>query len=483
MNTPTPVNQMCDECGKAVARMWRVHKGHKYCSTCYAREFKRRLCPKCGNFAKLLISDPNAICLKCQVDKPCARCGSTNYEVGKITAYGPVCGHCATYFSEPDLCEVCGKPSKRLTRVSRLGHDHRVCPSCARADHGVCEACRRSRLLELTEDGRMLCKACHEQGEVPCPACAQPMPAGRGKQCESCYWRGLLEKRVAMDCTALSAPAMAEHFRAFGEWLGKEVGHHKAAIRLHRYLSFFLEIEKEWKAVPEYAVLLKHFGTLRLRRVLLPMKWMQAANLVVPDSLAKQEDSDQRRIAATLDKVGKSTKERTILDDYLKTLMVDLKDEKTTLRSIRLAMTPAAALLLIGREMGLVPPNQKVLDYYLENTPGQRAAVSGFVCHVRDRLGMAIILPKVSAEAEKNRRRRLETELIKLLQEDGQSKKYRRRLLATAISYFHGLPKRAITGDACESVALSADGAGVVLTLNGEAYWLPQEILGLNKSD
>ncbi|BCO27329.1 hypothetical protein MIZ03_2217 [Rhodoferax lithotrophicus] len=45
--------QMCDECGKDVAKIWRVHKGHKFCSTCYARVFKRRMCPKCGNFAKL----------------------------------------------------------------------------------------------------------------------------------------------------------------------------------------------------------------------------------------------------------------------------------------------------------------------------------------------------------------------------------------------------------------------------------------------
>jgi hypothetical protein len=280
-----------------------------------------------------------------------------------------------------------------------------------------------------------------------------------------------------MDCAAFSASVMVEHFRAFGEWLGKEVGYHKAAISLKRYLSFFLEIEKQWKAIPEYAVLLKHFGTLRLRRVLLPMKWMQEASLVVQDSLAKQEDSDQRRIVATLDKVGKSTKERIILDAYLKILMVDLKEENTTLRSIRLAMTPATTLLLKGREMSRMPPDQKVLDSYLEQTPGQRAAVSGFVCYLRDRHSVEIYLPKASAGAEKNRRKKLEAELIKLMQENGQSKEHCRKLFVTAISYFHGLPKRAIAGDASENVAPSADGVGVVLTLNGKAYWLPDEFI------
>lgn len=479
MNLPAPDLQICDECGKNVARIWRVHKDHKYCGTCYARVFKRRLCQKCGNFARLPKNDPDAICLKCQVAKPCVRCGKTGYEVGKITSYGPVCGSCASHFREPEPCEVCGKPSRRLSRVSMLGYDQRVCPSCARADHGVCEACRHHRLLEQGKDGRMLCKACCEKGEVACPECGQSMPAGRGKQCEACYWRGLLEKRVAMDCTAFSAPVMAGHFRVFGEWLGKDVGWHKAAITLHRYLSFFLDIERQWKNIPEYAVLLKHFGTLRLRRVLLPMKCMQETGLVVPDAVAKEEDSDQRRIVATLGKVGMGTKERAILDGYLNGLMVDLKEERTTLRSIRLALTPAAALLISGREMRRIPPDQKVLDAYMEKTPGQRAAVSGFVCYLRDMHGVEISLPKASAGSEKNRRRKLEVEFIQLMHEGGQSKEYRRKLFATAIAYFHGLPKQSITGDVSENVAPSADGVGVVLTMNGKAYWLPENFIQL----
>ncbi len=304
------------------------------------------------------------------------------------------------------------------------------------------------------------------------------MPAGRGKQCEACYWHGLLEKRMLMDCATFLAPVMAEHFRVFGEWLGKEVEYHKAAITLHRYLAFFLDIEKQWKIIPGYKVLLKHFGTLRLRSVLLPMRWMQEVGLVVPDNVAKEEDSDQRRIVATLDKLGKGRPERAILDGYCDVLKADLKDEKTTLRSIRLAMTPAATLLLKGREIGVIPPDQKVLDTYLQKTPGQRAAVSGFVCYLRDKYSVEIYLPKASAGAEKNRRRELEAELIKLLQEGDQSKEYRRRLFATAISFFHGLPKRAIVGDTSESVVPSPDGVGVLLTLNGKEYWLPQEFQG-----
>lgn len=272
--------------------------------------------------------------------------------------------------------------------------------------------------------------------------------------------------------TTFSAPAMVEHFRAFGEWLGNEVGHNKAAITLHRYLPFFLDIEKQWKAIPEYAVLLKHFGTLRLRRVLLPMKWMQEAKLVVPDSLAKQEDSDQRRIAATLNKVGKSTRERSILDGYHRALMLDMKKEETTLRSIRLAMTPAAALLLKGREMRRMPPNQKVLDSYLEQTPGQRAAVSGFVCYLRDKYGADIALPKANSEkALLNRKKKLEAEMLALMREGGEGEKFRQRWLSVALAYFHGLPRNTVRQLVDESIEQHEN--GFIVTVSGGNYWIP----------
>lgn len=465
--------RMCDKCGKPSAKIWRAYKGNKYCGTCYARMFKRRMCPQCGNFALLHKDEPDAVCSKCQIAKPCVRCGKTDYQIGKITLYGPVCGACASHFRNPEPCEVCGKPSKRLTRVSRLGHGRRVCPGCARADHGVCGACRRYRLLESAQDGRKLCRACREAGEVSCATCGHSMPAGRGKQCEACYWRGLLEKRVAMNCAVFSVPVMAEHFRAFGEWLGKDVGGQKAAITLCRYLPFFLDIEKQWKFIPEYPVMLKHFGAQRLRRVLLPMRWMQESGLVLPDTAAKEEDSDRRRIAATLHKFGNGTPERNILDGYHKAMITGMKDKETTLRSVRLAMTPAAALLLKGREVKQMPPNQELLNEYLKKTPGQRAAVSGFVRYLRDEYGIEICLPKAGVEAEKRKKKKLEEEMLALMRTGDEGDRFGRQWLSVALAYFHGLPKKTVTAEVYGNMKPTLDGTGVVLTLNGKEYWLP----------
>lgn len=252
---------------------------------------------------------------------------------------------------------------------------------------------------------------------------------------------------------------------------------HVAAAKLEtisasEYLPFFMDIEKQWGIIPEYAVLLKHFGTPRLRRALLPMRWMREIGLVVPDAAAKEDDSDQRRIDASLDKVGMGTKERAILDGYRDGLMADLKDENTTLRSIRLALTPAAALLVSGREMKRVPPDQKVLDAYLEKTPGQRAAVSGFVCYLRDRHGVEISLPKAnSGKSLLNRKRKLEAEMLALMQVSGEGEKFRQQWLSVALAYFHGLPRN--VGRSATTLDSPDIQEGFTVQWRGASYWIP----------
>lgn len=320
----------------------------------------------------------------------------------------------------------------------------------------------------------MLCKACREKGDIACPVCGQAMPAGRGNQCEPCYWRGLLDKRVAVDCATFAVPQMADYFRGFGKWLAEEVGENKAAITVNRYLPFFLDIEQRWKTIPDYTALLGHFGAQRLRRVLLPVRWMQASDLVVTDAVAREEDSNRRRISATLDKVGHGSQAWAILNGYHKVLMSELEDEKTTLRSIRLALTPAAALLLKGKEMERTPPDQLVLDAYLENTPGQRAAVSGFVRYLRNVHGSDIALPKVNEiKVKSNRKKALEAEMLLLMREPGEGEAFIRRWVSVALAYFHGLPKkvglRVIGGD-----IIASPDDGLIVRLDGRQYWIPR---------
>jgi hypothetical protein len=320
----------------------------------------------------------------------------------------------------------------------------------------------------------MLCKTCLEQGEIACPTCGEPTPAGYGKQCQRCYWRSLLEKRLNMDSATFSVPKMAGLFNSFCHWLEQEVGEHKAALTIHRYLPFFTEIEREWRAVPEFGILLQHFGAKRLRSVLLPMRWMEATRLVVPNTMAKEDDSNRRRIAASLARFSEGSKERSTLDGYHGVLTQDLGKGKTTLRSIRLALTPAVALLLKTKEMGLVTPDQNALDAYLENRPGQRAAVSGFVRYLRDQLSIAIALPKPDNKRMQSKRKKaLEAKLVTLMQENRNDTAFRKQWLSVALAYFHGLPVKTGLGILEKDIVKHDDGSHTVI-LNGLQYWIPK---------
>ena len=306
-------------------------------------------------------------------------------------------------------------------------------------------------------------------GEKACSQCQQLMPAGYGKICESCYWQGLLQKRTVISCEALKI--YSSRFGLFASWLGDEVGAHKAAISVNRYLAFFIEIEKSFNSFPNYEELLNHFGAAKLRKVELPMRWMEFLGLIDVNAELREDNTEQRRISALLAKFDAETSERRLLNGYYQILLVDLKHSKTTLRSIRLSLSPASSLLAMSSGMKLMPPNQKALDAYLHKSAGQRAAVSGFVNYLRDVHEVDIKIPKLdSGKAKRNRMKKLEAEMLAIMKVGG-SLGLNREWLSVALAYFHGLPKKVGKTVTDENILDSGDG-GVTILFNGLRYWV-----------
>ena len=462
----------CDECGRKMKKAQRVYKKIRYCTTCYARIFKRKLCPKCRNYARLPKHDASAVCRKCEMDRPCIRCGKKEYNTGKITPYGPVCNSCAPHFNEPIPCPSCGKPTKRLTRVKRLNIDVPVCLKCASQDYGTCQACRRHRPLHSSPDGKHLCKKCLTNGEIPCPACGKLMPAGKGNMCDECYWQNTIRKRLKMDLAAFAVPGIANAFHEFGEWLLKEVGSHKAALTIHRYLPFFMEIEKQWKSIPAYPDLLARFSAEGLRRVRLPMRWLREACDIQADTIAREEDSDRRRIEAIMASIITGTPAGKALRCYRNILTDRVNAQKTKLRSVRLALTPAASLLIATDETGTTLPTQKSLDQYLRKSPGQKSAITGFINYLNRTYSLNLVLKIEEKRAAKMRRKRLETELITLLGEINDSDEFQRRWISTALAYFHRLPKDTGTKLRDEHISINENG-GFFVVWKDQQYWIP----------
>lgn len=464
------VGRVCDECGKSVVTFSRVYLERRYCSTCYARIFKLRKCPSCQKIARLPKDDLGAVCQRCFLKRPCCRCGKSNYDVGKVTRYGPVCNSCSVHFREAEKCELCGRFSTRLSRVSRLGHDHRVCPKCACADYGTCRACHHHRLLEQGADGQKLCKTCRTKGVIRCPECGVVMPAGRGNRCEECYWKKLLVNRTAFDCAAFSSAEMAEHFRNFSKWLGERVGVHKAALVLHRYLQFFLRIEHTWGGVPSYQQLLNLLGVYGLRKSLLPTRWMSESKLIIIDERAKMEDSENRRIQSILGSLKEGTRARCVLERYYETLMEKLVTGDIKLRSVRLALSPAAQLMSISHRLRRALPCQKDLDMLLRNSPGQRSAVYGFVRYLRFECGIDLEITNVE-ENRARRRKELRMEMLALMREPADSDGFRQRWIPVALAYFHGLSMKVInTMKWSDSKLVDKDGLAVMW--RGQEYWI-----------
>lgn len=298
------------------------------------------------------------------------------------------------------------------------------------------------------------------------------MPAGYGTRCSRCYWRDLLEKRIQLDCAAFSSRMIAKHFTAFGEWLLAQVGEQKSAITIHRYLPFFSEIEQQWEDIPEYNILLAHFGTARLRQALLPMRWMETVGLVIPDESAKAENSEYHRITTTQGRFPPLSNKRILLDGYLQVLYIRLKEGKITLSSVRLALTPAAGLLDSISEDAQTLPNQKNLENYLTKKPGQRAAISGFVQYLHKVHHAKLRLPeKNPAQAKQLRRKKLGTELLLLMKNGDNNETCKRKWISVALAYFHGLNKN--IGRKIPIFELTQIDDGLVISWSNMDYWLP----------
>ena len=465
----------CDECGRDINKIFRTYHNHKYCGTCYAREFKQRYCPGCGKLARLLRSNPDMLCRQCERNRPCVRCGKDHYRLGKMTIYGPVCNVCRPYFQVPKPCTQCGKLSTRLSRVHRLGLETPVCPRCATQDHGTCNACHRYRLLIQTAEGKNLCKACHTLGKRQCPECGQSMPAGLKKQCHPCYWKGLWEKRRQINRAAFSVLEMAEHFDEFCDWLSHRLGYRKAAITMNRYTPFFMEIEQEWKIIPSYPDLIQHFGTAQLRKVLLPIQWITEKGHAVVDEKLKQEWSENHRISQLLIRFTKESVEHKVLNHYYQHLEKKLVAGKTTVRSMRLALSPAVTLLQKSTELNQPVPDQMVLDHYLKATPGQRAALSGFIRHLNRHQGTELELPSANSQLIKQaQKRKLESELKSILNNPERDKKARQRWLAATLAYFHKLPQAVAKAIPDINIEFIRD-EEIKVTWDEQEYWLPND--------
>jgi hypothetical protein len=465
---PPPCREGHDCVGR---RIHRVYRGRRYCHTCYVRLFKRSLCPGCGNFGRIHIDEKDARCLSCETKAPCVRCTDIGKPVGLMTKNGPACTGCAPYYRTPEPCECCGELSNRLNRILKMDRSLRCCPRCAREDAATCPSCRRHRFLVLGVDGQMRCKLCTEKGEIPCLICARPMPAGRGQQCDDCYWEEAFARRSRIHVQGYENACVRERFSEFCGWLNTQMGAHKAAIKLEHYLPFFSFLDTSPAELPSYVTLLDHFNADGLRRMQTPMLWLKERFGIQPDDRLREEHSDKRRIQELLDSVPAGVAATALLG-YRAYLMERQHKGITTIRSVRGSMRAAQSLLVTASESFDALPTQHAVIAYLTHTPGQKAVVQGFVGYLNRTYGLSLNMEVSEHAQSKARKKALEAELQALYASNDDSDTFMRDWIKTALMLFHGLSR--VSKKALTFSPFSVLGeAGYNVSLKDKTYWIP----------
>lgn len=464
--------QQCDECQRFGKKIHRVYKKRRFCSNCYKKEFKRSLCPGCGNYARLPRLDENAKCESCESNVPCVRCKQFGKPVGLITPYGPACASCAHHFRVPEPCEKCGELSTRLTRVLSVDPDLRCCPRCAREGAATCPDCRHHRFLIPGADGRLRCKLCVEKGEVQCVTCNQLMPAGRGSECEECAWQKSFNRRVRIHAEEFENAITRERFNEFCQWLREQMGAHKASLKLKSYLSFFSFLDVHWVGLPSYVVLLEHFAAEGLRRMQTPMLWLKTRYGVEADEVLREEHSDKRRIEETLGSVPAGVGADT-LAGYRAYLLIKQGDGSTTIRSVRLSLRAAKSVLEAASPAFDMLPTQKTVTAYLAHTPGQRAAAQGFLSYL-NRTHSLDLKAEVSERAiARAKSHKLEATLYSMYSAGGEGEAFERTWIKTALMLLHGVSS--VNKKSFSYSPFSVQGKeGFNVVLKTKTYWVPR---------
>ena len=340
----------CDRCSNTLTNWDYRYKGLHYCRTCYDSLFKIRTCTICNNKKMIFTKLKIPVCKICQVkDAPCIRCGEKNYLYGKITKDGAVCLSCSTYFREYKECTKCQLESYTVgNRTLQNGEVKLLCGNCYNKALPICIKCHKHRKsFSYNDKGQSVCQICTKIGEKNCKKCGSLFPAGMGNICSACIFKASLEKRALFGANALSE-YNSELFYKFCYWLAKRRGFIFASNTVKNYYPMFLAIDKYAQQIeryPSYRELLENFSTTMLNRHSLVITFLNEERILHIDLNLKEEFANRNKINKDLNTFPTDSYHSKILHAYYDTLHNKYTRGKTTIRSIRLAITPAVKFL------------------------------------------------------------------------------------------------------------------------------------------
>ncbi|MCO1334536.1 hypothetical protein MO867_09315 [Microbulbifer sp. OS29] len=305
------------------------------------------------------------------------------------------------------------------------------------------------------------------------------MPAGRGRQCEGCYWAFLVEKKITINGALLECVDIKNLFEEYIYWLCDRSGHKKAALSIAKDVLFFRCIEKKWINIPSYTDLLTFFGAGELRRFINIVKWLSESGYIAIDSVEKNKITEEQRIVRILKRLQPGSVASEVVLKYEKNLRSKLANGKLTLLTIRLSLSAATGLMLEQFASNDTLPSKESLVKYLSQRPGQLATISVFIRFLNKEMGHDLTCESTELKkiVDKKRKIILENKLSRLSRKKW-TKNDLYQWVKITLEYFHDqkcIRKKDLLG--LEDFVLSSK-KDLYVILGGKKYYIPLPSFG-----
>jgi hypothetical protein len=237
-----------------------------------------------------------------------------------------------------------------------------------------------------------------------------------------------------------------------------------------------MKTEIDWnKSVPTPKKLLARLRSSGLRKFELVMQWLKEVHDIQIDMDNKKSCSERDQMEKLVQSILQPSLAYDVVLEYKNKLEEKIKRGDTSIRSARLALKPAVALMLSMGQESTQLPNLEHIKAYLADYSGQAAALTGFINFLNENYGASIdYLIKKSNFLMTKRKQKLENKIIALTQTDLSNNKAIISWVRNGLRYFHQLPYIDALKIKAEMITETDDGFTVVF--KNQSYWLPKSM-------
>lgn len=334
----------------------------------------------------------------------------------------------------------------------------------------TCSSCKKHRKIVATVNNRQLCINCLNNKKVSCSNCLCEIPYGVGKLCDNCYWTSNFRKKLESNRDRFITEFIKGKFEEYAWWLVRKVGPKKASIYINRHVEFFFKTSALWDhVVPSYSHLLEALRVDGLRKFILVTQWLKDIYDIEPNLKQKSEISEVDQILSLMKRLNISTNVYESIDRYKNRLINKVHNNKSSYRSVRLALTPAVHLA-ISIKSGELPTLKDIKKYLLEHK-GQYAALTGYVNFLKLNYRLEIDYKFLNVSEDKGRKRKLHLESMMIEIIKRNSEDLLLDWIKITLIYFHSIKESDVRNIRKEMVHSHSE--GLLICILEQEYWIP----------